>query len=59
MQIQGIELRVVNAPLHVIYLNSYLVNGTETIGIRFTLPVKGVSLILGNDLANNKVLPDL
>ena len=59
VQIQGIELRVVNAPLHVIYLNSSLVNGTVTVGIRPTLPVKGVSLILGNDLAGSKVLPDL
>ena len=59
VQIQGIELRVVKAPLHVIYLNSNLVKGTVTVGIRPTLPVKGVSLILGNDLAGSKVLPDL
>ena len=59
VQIQGIELRVVKAPLYVIYLNSDLVNGTVAVGIRLTLPVKGVSLILGNDLAGSKVLPDL
>ena len=42
-----------------IYLNSNLVNGTVTVGIKATLLVKGVSLILGNDLAGSKVLPDL
>ena len=59
VQIQGIELRVVEAPLHVIYLTSDLVNGAVTVGIRPTLPVKGISLILGNDLAGSKVIPDL
>ena len=59
VQIQGIELRVVEAPLHVIYLTSDLVNGAMTVGIRPTLPVKGISLILGNDLAGSKVIPDL
>ena len=34
-------------------------NGTETVGIRPALPVEGISLILGNDLAGSKVMPDL
>ena len=42
VQIQGIELGVVNAPLHVVYLNSNLVNGTITVGIRPTLPVEEI-----------------
>jgi len=59
VQIQGTELRVVTAPLHVIYLNSNLDNGAITVGIRPTLPVQGISPILGNDLAGSKVMPDL
>ena len=44
VQKQGTELGVVNAPLHVVYLNSNLVNGAVIVGIRLTLPVKGISL---------------
>ena len=29
------------------------------VGIRPTFPVGGISLILGNDLADSKVIPDL
>jgi len=59
VQIQGIGPRVVDAPLHVVYLNSYLVKGAVTVGIRPTLPVGGISLILSNDLAGSKVMLDL
>ena len=59
VQIQGIGLRVVDAPLHVVYLNSDLVKGAVMVGIRPTLPIGGISLILGNDLAGSKVMPDL
>ena len=46
-------------PLHVVYLSSELITGTVTVGTRPTLPIKGISLILGNDLAGNKVIPEL
>ena len=36
-----------------------MVNGAVTVGIRPTLPVKGILFILGNDLAGSKVIPDL
>ena len=42
--IQGIECGFVNVPLHNIYLSSDLVNGPLTVGIRQTLPFKGVHL---------------
>jgi len=48
---------VVDAPLHVVYLNSDLVKGAVMVGIRPTLPVGGISLILGNDLVGSKVMP--
>ena len=43
-------------PLHEVYLNSDLVKGKVTVGVMPDLPVKGVSLILGNDLAGSMVL---
>ena len=39
-------------------LKSDLISGTVTIGVRPQLPVKGVSMLLGNDLAGKKVLPE-
>ena len=42
--------------LHNIYLSSDLVNGPVAVGIRQTLRFKGVHLLLGNDLAGDKVV---
>ena len=49
--IQGVDCGFVNVPLHNIYLSSDLVNGPVAVGIRQTLPFKGVDLLLVNDLA--------
>ena len=57
--IQGVGLDVMRVPLHQIHLQSDLVSGPVVVGVRPSLPVKGVSLILGNDLAGGKVQPDL
>ena len=54
--IQGVRCGFVNVPLHNIYLSSDLVNGPVAVGIRQTLPFKGVHLLLGNDLAGDKVV---
>ena len=54
--IQGVECGFVNVPLNNIYLSSDLVNGPVAVGIRQTLPFKGVNLLLGNDLAGDKVV---
>ena len=54
--IQGVECGFANVPLHNIYLSSDLVNGPVAVGIRQTLPFKGVHLLLGNDLAGDKVV---
>ena len=56
--IQGVGLDVINVPLHQIFLKSELVSGPVIVGIRPTLPVEGISLILGNDLAGGGVQPD-
>ena len=57
--IQGVELSTVMVPLHRVYLHSDLITGPVVVGIRPTLPVKGVSFVLGNDLAGGKVKPNL
>ena len=58
--IQGVECGFVNVPLHNIYGNIYLspdlVTGLVAVGIRPSLPFKGVHLLLGNDLAGDKVV---
>ena len=51
--IQGVELGHLSVPLHNIILK--LVGGPVTIGVRLLLPVKGVTVILGNDLAGSRV----
>lgn len=55
--VRGIELNCVKVPLHTVFLTSDLVSGPVKIGVRSRLPVEGVSLILGNDLAGAKVFP--
>ena len=57
--VQGIEGRIVSVPLHSLYLKSDLVTGQVKVGLRSSLPVKGVSLLLGNDLAGGKVVPSV
>ena len=56
--IQGVECGFINVPLHNIYLSSDLVTGPVALGIRPSLPFKGVHLLLGNDLAGDKVVVD-
>jgi len=55
--IRGIEMQVVSVPLHQVHLQCTLVSGLVRVGIRSSLPVKGITFILGNDLAGGKVLP--
>ena len=54
--IQGVECGFVNVPLHNIYLSSDLVKGPVAVGIRPFLLFKGIHLLLGNDLAGDKVV---
>lgn len=55
--VRGIEMRCVNVPLHMVHLKSDLVSGAFKLGVRKRLPVEGVDLIIGNDLAGGKVFP--
>ena len=54
--IQGVECGSLNVPLHNIELKSNLVTGPVAIGVRPSLPFSGVHLLLGNDLAGDKVI---
>lgn len=56
---QGIEGRTISVPLHSIFLQSDLVTGQFKVGLIDSLPMKGVSLLLGNDLAGGKVVPSV
>ena len=47
-----------NVPWHKINLVSDLVTGAVVVGTRPTLPIKGVYLLLGNDLAGGNVVAD-
>ncbi|XP_013867485.1 uncharacterized protein LOC106520098, partial [Austrofundulus limnaeus] len=55
--VQGIGMTFVSTPLHNIHLKTSLVNGFCRVAVLPTLPIRGVDLILGNDLAGGKVLP--
>lgn len=53
--IRGIGLNTLSVPLHKVDLTCELVHGVVDLGIRPILPVDGVSLILGNNLAGGRV----
>uniref|UniRef100_A0A8C1I8K6 Gypsy retrotransposon integrase-like protein 1 n=1 Tax=Cyprinus carpio TaxID=7962 RepID=A0A8C1I8K6_CYPCA len=56
--VRGIGLDVMSVPLHRVTLSSELVSGEVVIGVRPSLPVDGVDIIMGNNLAGDKVWPD-
>ena len=53
--LQGAELGTFRVPLLKVHLKCGLVTGAVLVGVRPSLPVQGVSLILGNDLAGGQV----
>ena len=53
--ISGVEIDVF---LHKVNIKSSLINGNIVIGMTPSLPVEGISLIVGNDLAGVKVMVD-
>ena len=52
--ISGVEMGVLEVPLHEVNIKSISINGNIVIGMRYSLPVEGISLILGNDLAGEE-----
>lgn len=59
MLIRGIGLQTLSVPLHNMFLQSDLVNGAVVMGVRPSLPMEGVSVILGNNLAGDRVWRDV
>ena len=57
--LQGVGLGVLRVSLHQIHLQSDLISDPIVVGVRPSLPVKGVSLILSNALVCGKVQPHL
>ena len=57
--LQGVELGTISVPLHTICLQSDFVSGSVMVGLQPSLPLKGISLILGNDLVGDKVVANL
>lgn len=46
-------------PLHKVVLYSHLIQGEVELGVRPALPVEGISVILGNNLARERVWSDV
>ncbi len=57
--VRGVGQSGVEVPLHSVCLTSELVSGPVKMGVCSELPVKGISVILGNDLAGGKVFSSL
>lgn len=55
---QGMELGMVSVPRHYIKLDCELVQGVVAVGIHPALPLDGIAMILGNDLAGGAVWAD-
>ena len=52
--LEVVQMGAFNAPLHQINLKSKFISGPVTVGVSPTLPVKGIQMLLGNDLASGK-----
>ncbi|XP_076049636.1 uncharacterized protein LOC143030371 [Oratosquilla oratoria] len=47
-----------NTPLHYVEIDTGYVSGKVEVGVREELPINGVDMLLGNDLAGDKVVPE-
>ncbi|XP_059810752.1 uncharacterized protein LOC132383599 isoform X1 [Hypanus sabinus] len=57
--IRGVGSDFMPVHLHKVNLKSGLVTGFVKVGLQHSLPVKGISLLLGNDLAGGQVFPEV
>jgi hypothetical protein len=57
--VQGVGSGQTLAPLHLLHLSHNLVKGDVILGVISELPVKGIHLLLGNDLASGEVFPQV
>lgn len=55
--LSGIETGRVRRPLHFVHIKSRLINGRFPVAVCPTLPVRGITMLMGNDIAGGKVTP--
>lgn len=55
--VQVIEMEIVKVPFHKLHIRSDLITDFVKVAVRIQLSMKGVTVILGNDLAGGKVRP--
>ena len=58
LPVLGMEMAVFHVPVHKLMLHSPLFDGEVCMGVRPALPVKGVTVVLGNDVAGGRVFAD-
>lgn len=51
-------MKTFTVPLHTLCIDSHFVTGEVTVPVQSELPISGVHMLLGNDLAGVKVFPD-
>ena len=56
---RGMGMQLLSAPKHRLVLSCDLGQGEVAMGVRPSLPVPGVAVILGNDLAGGRLWPDV
>ena len=54
--LQGVELGIVSVPLHKVFLRCSLKTGPVVIGVRSSVLVRGITVLLGNDLAGGRII---
>ena len=57
--LRGIEMGYSPKPVHFVHVSSKLVTGTFPLAVCTELPISGVDMLMGNDLAGGKVTPNL
>ena len=57
--LRGIEMGYVPRALHRVHIQSKLVTGSFPVAVCPELPIKGISFLMGNDIAGGRVTPSL
>lgn len=57
--LRGVEMGYVLRPVHRIHIQSSLVTGFFPVAVCNELPVSGIALLMGNDIASGRVTPTL
>lgn len=57
--LRGIEMGYSPRPVHFVHVKSNLVTGTFPVAVCSELPISGVDMLMGNDIAGGRVTPTL